>query len=160
MDIWLRFIKVQERQVNLTHCMLRHHEHDCETNMPVLKSNRNGTIFRAGNTVLRPVNFWTESVHTLLHHLEAAGISGTPKVISLDADCERLSYIEGETTDLPLTGTYVQDKTLVSAAKLLREMHDSTAQFVANVDVNVMQWMLPSVDLGCFWERDNLHSLE
>jgi phosphotransferase family enzyme len=85
-------------------------------------------VVRAGDTVRRPTNFWSESVHRLLRHLEAKGFPGAPRFLGTDAQGrEKLTFIPGEVTvDGPPSGVYT-GAALTGAATLLRAFHDATA---------------------------------
>jgi len=59
------------------------------------KPHRN--VVRIGDTVRRPLQPWSASVHELLLHLEAIGFPYTPRVRGIDdGGREVLTYIDGE----------------------------------------------------------------
>lgn len=81
--------------------------------------------------VRRPVGAWTGNVHAFLEELHAAGVEGVPRVLGITADGrERLSFIEGEVAHYPLPEWLWDDRILVSAAQLLRRIHDAGAESV------------------------------
>lgn len=111
--------------------------------MKALKGNRERSIYKEGNTVLRPLNNWSISVHQYLAHLQTQGMQGIPEVLCVSDTYERLSYIEGFTTGFPLVGNFAEKGALVTAAKLLRNLHDHSESFIAAYPVKIMNWMLP-----------------
>jgi aminoglycoside phosphotransferase (APT) family kinase protein len=99
-------------------------------------------VIRVGATVIRPTRSHSASVHSLLQHLESVGFDGAPRFISVDADhgTETVSFLDGETTDYPLAETFRTGQAMVSAAKLLRRLHDATTGF----DGSGYPWFLPA----------------
>ena len=86
---------------------------------------------RVGNTVHRDAGGWTPTIHSLLEHLRGRGFEGAPRPIGLDDDGrEVLEYIDG------VDGRLVppSDRSLRSAIRLIREMHDATVDFQAPPD--------------------------
>ena len=56
-------------------------------------------VVRHDDTVLRPAEPWTPTIHALLRHLEAVGFTGAPRVVGDGYDGhgnEVLTYVEGE----------------------------------------------------------------
>ena len=100
-------------------------------------------VVRRGDTVSRPVGPWTPSVHRLLDHLQARGFTGAPRAIGLSADGtqEVLSYVDGEVGHYPLPDYARSDDTVRTVARLLRAMHDASADFDAHPDD---VWHLPT----------------
>jgi hypothetical protein len=83
-------------------------------------------VSRIGNTVRRDVGFWTEQVHMLLAHLRAKGIQEVPAPLGFDEHGrEILTFIPGHVGHFPLPELRT-DKILISAARLLRRIHDAT----------------------------------
>lgn len=76
--------------------------------------------------VRRPRQAWTPAVHAALARLRAAGVAAVPAPMALTQDSELLSFLPGDAGpacwphQVPETG-------LVSAARLLRRVHDATA---------------------------------
>jgi hypothetical protein len=80
-------------------------------------------VVRIGETVRRPTGPWTEAVHALLRHLEAAGFEGASRVLGIDEQRrEILSFLPGgpERHD---------DAAVAEAARLVRGLHDAAAGF-------------------------------
>jgi hypothetical protein len=83
-------------------------------------------VSRIGNTVRRDVGFWTKQVHMLLAHLRAKGIQEVPTPLGFDEQGrEILTFIPGLVGHSPLPELRT-DKILISAARLLRRIHDAT----------------------------------
>jgi hypothetical protein len=89
------------------------------------------TVVRIGDTVRRPMNFWSPNVHALLRHLEETGFTGAPRFLGIDArGREKLTFIPGDVTiDGPPPGMYTE-AALSGAATLLRTLHDATITMV------------------------------
>jgi hypothetical protein len=84
-------------------------------------------VVRAGDTVRRALKPWSPAVHALLHHLEAQGFDGCPRLLGIDGQGrEILSYIKGEVGFPEAMWT---DGALFAAARLLRRYHDATTTF-------------------------------
>ncbi len=73
-------------------------------------------------------------------------INNIPIVLAVDEYSERLSFIEGVTTDFPLAGGFAEETALTTAARLLRRLHDASASFVSHYNVRRMSWMLPTLE--------------
>ena len=95
----------------------------------VLQDDPHRTVVRIGDTVRRPMQPWSETVHELLRHLEAVGFPYAPRVLGVDDDGrEVLSYIEGESG--PAGWAKVVDETgLVAMARLLHDYHEAVRSF-------------------------------
>ncbi|MFF1292711.1 MULTISPECIES: phosphotransferase [unclassified Streptomyces] len=99
------------------------------TNEHVLQDHAHRQVVRIGDTVRRPVQPWTETVHALLRHLEAVGFPWAPRVLGFDGEGrEVLSYIDGESGPLGWAKV-VDDDGLSAFARLLRDYHDATSSF-------------------------------
>ncbi len=99
------------------------------------------TVVRIGRTVRRPVRAWSEAVQWLLAGLAAAQVRGVPRWRGVDEEGrEVLDFLPGEAGTSAYRGP---DRALVSAAKLLRRMHDATAPLP---DKTARQWQLPVVE--------------
>lgn len=97
---------------------------------PLAGGNLSAGVVRVGDTVRRPTGAWTPSVHALLHHLEARGFTGSPRVLGFDdKGREILEFIEGEVL-WPDNGRL--DMTRVG--RMLRAFHDAVADFVTPVN--------------------------
>ncbi len=86
-------------------------------------------IVRIGNTVHRPTNWWTPSVHHLLNYLESVNFKYSPRVLGFDDQGrEILSFIDGESGGAGWKKIISEDG-LRKYAKLLREYHDVIANY-------------------------------
>jgi hypothetical protein len=84
------------------------------------------TVSRVGNTVRRSAGPWTKQIHLLLAHLRAQGILEVPAPLGFDQQGrEILTFIPGVVGHFPLPELRT-DAVLVSAAQLLRRVHDAT----------------------------------
>jgi hypothetical protein len=83
-------------------------------------------VSRVGDTVRRESGFWTKQVHLLLAHLRDKGIQEVPAPLGFDEQGrEILTFIPGVVGHSP-TPELRSDKVLISAAQLLRRIHDAT----------------------------------
>ena len=92
---------------------------------------------RIGDTVHRPANPWTRTVHTVLAHLEAAGFEGAPRVLGFDErGREVLTYLQGDTIGerAPWPAWPWSDSALKQVGAWMRRLHDATATFVPEPD--------------------------
>ena len=89
------------------------------------------TVWRAGDTVVRPTGAHSPAVHDLLGHIRTRGFHGAPEVVAVGERTKTLSFVPGETSNYPLTPEFQMDDALTSAARLLREYHDATVGFDA-----------------------------
>ena len=86
-------------------------------------------VVQVGDTVRRPVGRWTPAVHSLLRHLESVGFSGAPQVLGFDEKGrEVLTHLPSD----PVPNW--SDDALIAVGRLVRELHDALADFVAPVD--------------------------
>ena len=84
-------------------------------------------VSRVGDTVRRDVGSWTKQVHLLLAHLRTKGIQEVPVPLGFDENGrEILSFIPGLVGHYPLPESLRTDEVLISAARLLRRIHDAT----------------------------------
>ena len=92
--------------------------------MVLLGGRTTSGVVRVGQTVRRPMNPHSDFVHRLLGHLKAKGFAGAPRFLGVDSyGREILSYLPG---DVPSElGEFTRSQR-VSAARLLRELHDAT----------------------------------
>lgn len=98
--------------------------------IPLEGGNVNAEVVRVGDTVRRAMSPCSPTIHKLLLHLETKGFDGSPRFLGIDdKGREILSFIEGD-TDFP-PDIWTEDAALIATAKMLREFHDSTADFVA-----------------------------
>jgi hypothetical protein len=85
-------------------------------------------VSRVGNTVRREAGPWTPRVHQLLRHLRTKGIQEIPEPLGFDTQGrEILSFIPGTVGHDPVPEALRSEAVLISAARLLRRMHDASA---------------------------------
>ncbi|MBF4436120.1 aminoglycoside phosphotransferase family protein [Vibrio anguillarum] len=107
-----------------------------------LSGGRESAIYRDGEVVYRPLQSWSPTIHLILKHLERAKVDESPKFLGVNQDQEILSFVAGNTYNYPLVGAIATNEALISAGKLLRKIHDSTASLLEQLDVDEYQWML------------------
>ncbi|MFF7211640.1 aminoglycoside phosphotransferase family protein [Streptomyces sp. NPDC008238] len=91
-----------------------------------LTSPEGGTV---GDTIRRPAQSWTPTVHALLRHLESVGFPYAPRPLGFDEQGrEVLTFIHGESGPQGWAKV-VEDQGLSAFAQLLRDYHDATAGF-------------------------------
>lgn len=91
-----------------------------------------GAVVRVGPHVLRPPTANTASIHAYLRAVHAAGFDGAPEPIGVEPDGrERLTYLEGDVPTIPYPAWCQTDAALVSIVHLMRQLHDSAADFAA-----------------------------
>ncbi len=95
----------------------------------------------SGSRVVRESNEWTPTVHRLLRHLRSEGLTQVPEPFSIEGGWEEVGYIKGDVGNYPLSDAVRSERALVSAAALLRRLHDASRSFERHLDD---VWMLPS----------------
>ncbi|MGY5452597.1 phosphotransferase [Agarivorans sp. MS3-6] len=110
--------------------------------MNALSGGRASAIYLENDVVYRPLNVWSSTIHKLLAHLEHVGVTEAPTFIGIDGPNEKLSLVKGKTYNYPLTGAIASLEAVVSAAKLLRKIHDASASFLIHHDPAELVWML------------------
>ncbi|TMR04986.1 aminoglycoside phosphotransferase family protein [Nonomuraea turkmeniaca] len=111
--------------------------------MEVLAGGGVNHVVRAGDTVRRPTGPWTTAVHAVLGHLAARGFGGAPRSHGIDDEGrEVLDFVPGDVPDYPLPEWALSDGALAAVGRLLRQLHDATADFPKNEDVT---WYWPAV---------------
>jgi aminoglycoside phosphotransferase (APT) family kinase protein len=94
--------------------------------IPLTGGNVATRVVRVGHTVRKPATQFDTATTALLAQLQKSEIAGTPRPMGHDTQGRRvLSWVDG-TTEFPTT-MWSDDRTLVSAAKLLRRIHDASA---------------------------------
>lgn len=78
----------------------------------------------------RPAGWWTPTVHALLNHLHDVGFTRVPRPLGVVDGQEVLSFIPGDSGAAGWRRV-VPDSGLRAMARLLREYHQATADFVA-----------------------------
>jgi hypothetical protein len=100
-----------------------------------------GAVTVTDGLVLRPVRPWTGAVHALLTHLREQGLECVPEPVGVRDDVEAVTYIEGDCGGDAMRHQ-VTTEGLVSAARLLRRVHEATRSFEPPARV---QWAFPPV---------------
>ena len=91
-------------------------------------------IIRMGNTVHRPVKWWTPAVHGLLKYLEGVGFKYSPRVLGFDEQGrEILNFIDGDSGKAGWE-KIVTDDGLRKYTRLLREYHDAVSAYRPSCD--------------------------
>lgn len=99
------------------------------TTHELLQDKPHRNVVRIGDTVRRPLQPWSASVHELLLHLEAIGFPYAPRVRGIDDEGrEVLTFIDGESGTAGWAKV-VDERGLVAMARLLREYHDAVRGF-------------------------------
>lgn len=112
--------------------------------MKELNGGRVGTIYKHENTVVRPLNSWSKTVHLLLNHLQNKGLVESPRFLCCQGNNEYLSFVEGQTYNYPLSGPIASEEALISAARLLKKLHDCSDDFLSLHSNHELAWMLKS----------------
>lgn len=98
----------------------------------VLSGGNMSNVFRVGGTVRRTAGPWTAQVQRLLAHLRSKGIHEVPAPLGFDQQGrEILGFIPGQVGHDPLPVALRSDALLISAAQLLRRIHDATQDIAA-----------------------------
>lgn len=90
----------------------------------------NSTV-RVGDTVRRPSTSNSDYVRRVLRGLESVGFERAPKYLGSDEKCrDVLSYVHGYVVERcrPFNCGVWSDKQLMSAARLLRSLHDASVE--------------------------------
>jgi aminoglycoside phosphotransferase (APT) family kinase protein len=89
-----------------------------------------GEIVKVGSTVRRPTGPHTPTIHRLLHYLDQAGFSGSPKAHGIDGHGrEVLDYLEGPVVWPDATELVSSDAAMREVAIAIRQFHAITSQF-------------------------------
>lgn len=84
-------------------------------------------LVRIGSTIRRPLHDRSANVQAVLLHLEAVGFEGAPRFLGVDdKGREILTYIQGEVLDG--SPALMPERRLRTAAQLIRDFHDATAE--------------------------------
>jgi hypothetical protein len=106
--------------------------------IPVSAGRMTRGIVRRGGRLLRPMGSWSGAVHEYLRHLESAGFAGAPRFLGTDGEREILTFIDGEVPADPqwqpgrgnrLPPYARSDASLITAARLVRQLHDAASGF-------------------------------
>ena len=120
---------------------MRAAEYKDQPEEPLAGGNMSAVV-RAGGTVRRTAGPWTPQVQRLLAHLRREGIEEAPEPLGYDQrGREVLSYIPGVVGHEPLPELRA-DGVLVAAARLLRRIHDASADVALAWEKEV--WQAPT----------------
>jgi len=98
-------------------------------------------VVRRGDAVHRTRGPHSDRVAALLVHLRERGFRAAPRYLGLDeVGREVLAYLPGEVGRYPLPQRLRDERAVISAARLLREYHDHTADVARSWPGG---WMLP-----------------
>ncbi len=100
-----------------------------------------GGAVRVGDTVRRTSGAWTPTIHRLLEHLHARGVTWVPRPLGYDDHGrEVVDYLPGVVPNYPLPEWIWEDAVLVAAVTRMAEFHDVTGDF----HTAGTSWQLPS----------------
>jgi hypothetical protein len=102
---------------------------------PVAGGNVSVGLVRIGDTLRRPSGPWSHSVHHFLTHLAAVGYDGAPRSLGFDEQGRHvLEWVPGHV----LMPFHVEEShvALRRVGRLLRELHDASAEYVPPVDAH------------------------
>src|SRR5690606_2642230 len=95
---------------------------------------------RHGDRVYRTAGPWTPGVQRLMRHLRDAGLDWVPEPLGIDdRGREIVRFMPGTVPNYPLPAYVWDERTLVDAARMLRQLHDATTGYR---DPNA-QWRQP-----------------
>ncbi|WP_052032322.1 aminoglycoside phosphotransferase family protein [Streptomyces viridochromogenes] len=95
----------------------------------VMQDSAHRRVVRIGDTVRRPVQPWTPTVHALLRHLAEVGFAYAPRPLGIDDEGrEVLTYMEGDSGPAGWAKV-VGSQGLRNFARLLRDYHDACRSF-------------------------------
>lgn len=97
--------------------------------MKLLQGGNSNEVYRDGDSVVRKITANSFFVHKLLQYLESKGFKESPRLLKSNKDVEKLTFIEGEVGHYPLKKYMQSEETLIEAAILLKNFHDSTKDF-------------------------------
>lgn len=84
-------------------------------------------VTRAGDTVRRPLQPWSSSIHDLLGHLESTGFPA-PRVVQVEDETEVLTWLEGA-SGASGWAKVVPEPGLRGWGRFLRRYHDAVADY-------------------------------
>jgi Ser/Thr protein kinase RdoA (MazF antagonist) len=98
-------------------------------------------VVRVGDTVRRGAGPWTPTVHAYLRHVRARGVVEVPEPRGLDElGREIVSYLPGDVPGWPAPRWLWSARNLHDAGRLLRRLHDASADLV----LPDAAWQLPA----------------
>lgn len=105
---------------------------DEASEIPLTGGNVSASVVRVGATVRKPATESSAAVEALLEHLASAGFEGAPRALGRDeAGRTVVEYVPGTPADSmpPMT-----EPELGRVGRLIRDLHDAAADFVAPAD--------------------------
>ena len=88
-----------------------------------LIGGREGKIFRYGDCIIRPSNYWTKNVHDFLKYLNDKNFICVPTPYGINNSGEEiLSFVPGEIFNYPLPEILKTDTMIISVGKLLKKI--------------------------------------
>jgi thiamine kinase-like enzyme len=104
----------------------------------ILSTDKN--VFKENNMVKRPIEKWSNNIHSLLRHFHNIGLP-VPKIIKTDNQYEYLEYINGEL----IHPHKWNDELLYELAILVKNLHLSAKTFESNKNMEWKQWYLREI---------------
>lgn len=102
----------------------------------VLVGNATHPVVRIGNTVHRPVSWWTPAVHEFLKYLESIHFKYSLRVLGFDKQGREVpSFMKAESGKEGWFKIH-SDKGLQNYARLLRDCHQAVAGYKPSADSN------------------------
>lgn len=100
-----------------------------------------GEVSKRGDRVYRSAGSWTPGIQRLMRHLRDSGLEWVPEPFGMDdRGREVVAFIPGTVPNYPLPDYVWDEETLVTSARMLRDLHDATAGY-RDPDA---QWRLPA----------------
>lgn len=101
-----------------------------------------GQVVRRGDVVERPAPPHAAALHAYLRALREAGFDGAPEPKELDGRREVLSFVDGDVAIPPYPRWATTEDALASVGRLLRRMHDASA----DIAIPDAQWPVEFAD--------------
>lgn len=101
-------------------------------------------VVRVGQTVRRPAKPWSPAIRELIRQLRTAGVAAVPAWHGIDEQGRDVfDFIPGDVGHYPLPAHVRSDRALVTAARLLRQLHDAS---VSLLDGRARPWQFPPME--------------
>lgn len=98
-------------------------------------------VVRRGQAVHRGAGPWTPTIHRLLDHLHARGVTWLPRPLGLDEQGrEVLTYLPGTVPSYPMPSWVWSEEVLIDAGRRLAQVHRASAGF----DTTGAVWQIPA----------------
>ncbi|GAB2591533.1 aminoglycoside phosphotransferase family protein [Microlunatus antarcticus] len=119
---------------------MQKHDENSEAEV-VLAGGNMSQVVRRGQAVHRTAGPWTSTIHRLLDHLHANGVTWLPRALGVDEQGrEVLTYLPGTVPSYPMPSWVWSQDVLVDAGRRLAQVHQASAGF----DTAGATWQLPS----------------